>query len=368
MHTILARSLLPLRSANVMPRLVHRDYEDRTQELNDTITIGLPSVLGVEDVVPSNVSPDATAQTPQSTTLVLDSWKKCEPFKLSNKDMLEIAKDENFIPGNLAAGIKALADYINADIFSTYPDVYGYHGTAGTTPFGNEKTTDVSQTRKVLNTQLCPQGDRRLVLDPEADASADGITNYTFDKSGDRIVVMEGLKGHKGGFDWYMDQQVPYHTAGSKTGTVTVTGVNAVGAVSIGLTTAAASGIAFLKGDIITFAGDLQTYTATAALTVGASATGNLAISPALKVATAGTEVVSVKASHRVNLGFHKNAIAFASRRQEARENTAQMVDPITGLILRIERIDQYKQTMWELDILYGKKLIRPELITRLAG
>jgi hypothetical protein len=44
------------------------------------------------------------------------------------------------------------------------------------------------------------------------------------------------------------------------------------------------------------------------------------------------------------------------------------MTDPQTGITLRLEVSRQYKQVTWEFDILWGAKLVRPELATRIAG
>ena len=44
------------------------------------------------------------------------------------------------------------------------------------------------------------------------------------------------------------------------------------------------------------------------------------------------------------------------------------MRDPVTGLVVRLEIVRQNKQTMWEFDMLYGMKLVRPEYAARLAG
>ena len=43
-------------------------------------------------------------------------------------------------------------------------------------------------------------------------------------------------------------------------------------------------------------------------------------------------------------------------------------LDPQTGITLRLEVSRQYKQVVWEFDLLWGSKLIRPELATRIAG
>jgi hypothetical protein len=131
-----------------------------------------------------------------------------------------------------------------------------------------------------------------------------------------------------------------------------------------------------VKGDIVAFAGDSQTYVVTAATgTVGGSSAGDVAIEPGLQVATDGGEAVSLTAGHVVNLAFHRDAFAFANRplAQSTQDlglgsRILSMTDPQTGISLRLEVSRQYKQVMWEFDLLWGVKLVRPELACRIAG
>lgn len=44
------------------------------------------------------------------------------------------------------------------------------------------------------------------------------------------------------------------------------------------------------------------------------------------------------------------------------------MQDPQTGIVLRLEVSRQHKQIVWEFDILYGARLVRPELAVRILG
>jgi hypothetical protein len=44
------------------------------------------------------------------------------------------------------------------------------------------------------------------------------------------------------------------------------------------------------------------------------------------------------------------------------------VTDPESGLSMRLEISRQYKQTVWEFDILWGVALVRPEWAVRLIG
>jgi hypothetical protein len=158
------------------------------------------------------------------------------------------------------------------------------------------------------------------------------------------------------------------------TGTINVgAGGAAIGAKSVPLATDAGEAVNLNKGDILTFSGNTQTYVVTAAVTIGATSTGNVAIEPGLKAALTTANTVAVKASHTVNLAFHRDAFAFASR---PLENAAEglgsrissTVDEESGLTLRLEVSREHKRTRWSFDILYGVKTVRRELAARLAG
>src|SRR5690606_29981470 len=115
------------------------------------------------------------------------------------------------------------------------------------------------------------------------------------------------------------------------------------------------------------------TYTLTADATQasdGADVTLN--ISPPLKVALVGAEAITVKATHDVNLVFHRDAFALAMRTL-AKSNIdpasqTVLMDPKTGLSLRLETIRGHKADVWSIDALWGVRLVRPEFAVRIAG
>jgi hypothetical protein len=44
------------------------------------------------------------------------------------------------------------------------------------------------------------------------------------------------------------------------------------------------------------------------------------------------------------------------------------VTDPETGLSMRLEISRQYKQTVWEFDVLWGVEMVRPKWVIRVAG
>jgi len=399
---ILARSLLVLRARCIMPRLVNSDYSTDAARKGATIDVPIPVEVATMNVVPSctQAECDDSGLEPGLVSIKLDNWKQNKPIHLTDKDMAEIDMNETYLPMQLEEAIKGLARDVNMDIMQEYLGVYGFQGTAGTTPFGTGVgVSDATGARKILNKQHCPPTDRRGVLDFDAEANALDLSAFSdADKIMSATVKLEGEIGRKYGIDWVADDDVPYHTAGTLEtgGQVTVTAVKA--ASTIALTGAAGnSGETLLVGDILKFGAagiDDQTYVVMpgsegvsgyAALTgtnggYTMDAEGDnltaVVVAPAIKVAHTGA-ALELKASHRVNLVFHRDAFAFATRSLDDANTLAKvlggsqilsMQDAKTGLVLRLEISRRNKLTVWEFDILWGAKLVRPELACRLVG
>jgi hypothetical protein len=366
---ILARGLLALREQAIMPRLVNGDYSREAAQKGDTIDVPIPSGLSVSDVTPSNTPPAPADSAPSKVQIQLNNWKKVG-FHLNDKDVLEVDRNEHFVPMQMSEAVRALANSINVSVQNAYTGVYGFVGTAGTTPFGSAVAA-ATDARKVLNKQLCPRENRRMVLDFDAEAAALALPDFQrVNEVGGTGPKIEGELGRKFGFDIYTDDAIATHTAGGA-GTPLIDGTPAAGSTSVTV-----NGItgAFVEGDIFTIAGDSQTYAVKAATALAGTAQ-TLTIAPALKKAAANDAALSVKDDHKVNLAFHRDAFALAMRPLAGAtasdgygSQIVSMTDPVTGLSMRLEVSRQYKQVVYELDALWGVGLIRPELATRIAG
>ena len=368
---ILARGLLALREQAVMPRLVNLDYSNESAQKGDTIDVPIPSSLTVSDTVPSNVLEAPADSAPTKVQISLNNWKKVN-FHLTDKQLVDIDKNEHFIPMQMSEAVRALSNQINLTVLQEFKGVYGFVGTAGTTPFASN-VTDATNARKVLNQQLCPRDNRRMVLDFDAEANALALAEFQrVNESGDIGVKREGEIGRKFGFDIFTDDQIVTHTAGGS-GTPLVNGALAVGDTSVAIDGMSGTS-GFVVGDVVTFAGHAQTYAITVAPTASSGAQ-TVTVSPAIKSIVADNASVTKKASHTVNLAFHRDAFALAMRPLTSEtagdaygNNIVSMTDPVTGLSMRLEVYRQYKQVVYELDALWGVKLIRPEYAVRIAG
>jgi hypothetical protein len=372
---ILARAVLVLRELAVMPRLVNGDYSSEAAKKGATINVPIPTARAATDVVPGPTPPTPADTTPATVPIALDNWKKSN-FFLTDKDLHEIDRNESFLPLEMGEAVRALANEVNSSIHAKYKRIYGFTGTAGSTPFAST-VVDATNARKVLNQQLAPRANRRGVLDFAADANALALAPFSdAEKVMSAAVKIEGEIGRKFGIDWVADDQVVTHTRGALgAGALTINGVNTAGATTISVAKGAGANWDAVEGDLITIAGDSQQYVITADTTVVQGTNTNVPISPALQVTTAGAEAITSIDTHVVNLVFHRDAFAFANRPLVATTLDVQlgnqiiaMTDPQTGVTLRLEVSRQYKQTVWELDILWGAELIRPALAARILG
>jgi len=367
---LLAQGLLALRSNSVMPSLVNNSYDTMAAMQGATINVPIPSSIAVQAVNPANVPPVTPDVQPTSVPIQLSKWYEA-PFYLTDKDLKECM--DGTIPMQASEAIKAVANQVDGDIMALYADVYGFAGTPGSTPFAAD-VSEATEARKVLNNQLAPLDDRRMVIDPDAEAEALGLRAFQdMSFSGSAQGIVDGEINRKLGFDWFMDQLIPSHTVGTAAGGGYTT--DAAGyAVGVKTVTTIAGAGTFEIGDVFTIAGDTQTYVVTATL----AAPGALNFEPGLKVAipavaTAITLKGVASTAYPQNLVFHRDCFAFASRpladNTDGLGNIIQAaVDPVSGVALRLEVSREHKQTRYSYDILYGCSTVRAPLGVRLWG
>ena len=366
---LLAQGLMALRTTCVMPRLVNRDYDTIAQQKGSTVDVPIPSAVNVSEVSPSNVTPVTQNIAPTSVPIVLSEWKEA-PFFLTDKDMKQAM--EGTVPMQVSEAVAALAVDANAYILNQYVRIPTYYGTFGTTDntelfisSANESgTKDANQASKLLNINKAPRMDRRFVIDPQAEAQALNLRAFQdMSFNGADYGIKEGQIHRKLGFDWFMDQQVPVHTASAATDLATAA-VVAVGATSL---TYDGTNAVMVVGDIFKLHGQTSEHLVLTATDAA------ITFKPALTIAAADNQAITLAASHTVNLAFHRDCIAFATRPLED-EGTglgnmiSAQTDPVSGLSLRLEISREHKRNRFSFDMLYGANVVRPELGCRVAG
>jgi hypothetical protein len=371
MTQLVARAVGVLKRRSHMARYVTTGYSLTPGQKGKTVDVEIPPTATASAITASNAYPSNTDTTATTVPITLDKWYGSD-FQMSDKDMTQVDKDQNFYPAAAEASLWAVVKQVDDDLLALYKDVYNAGGTAGTTPFASTSAAWTTGARKLLNQSLAPMDDRTVVLDADAEANAVNLSEFkSLYASGDPGVIVDGEIGRKLGANWVLNQGVDTHTRGTLTGSPLINNASVgIGDTSVPMDATSLTGTVVV-GDIFTVAGDTQQYTVTANATAATNAI-TVAFSPAAKVAWADDAAVTFIASHQANLAFNRGAFALATAPFESVDPslgmTQSVVDPLSGLTIRLEVSRQYKQTRWEWDVLYGVKTIRPELAARILG
>ena len=361
----IARQALPRLCDNlVFPNLIYRDFSEEFHGVGDTVKVRKPVVYeagefdeskGVQyqDIVEDSVdvklehiaTVDARASAIEAATSIDDL----------NRVFIEPAAI-------------AIAEKINSDGLKLYADVFNCVGEAGVTP---DSLGHIAAARKALNIAGAPMTGRCAVWDADADAafmSLDALVNA--EKAGSCMALRDGSIGRVYGIDNYMSQAVKSHAAGL----TAASGLKVNGKVEAGATVLNIDGTAltgkFAKGDVLTIGGRNHVVTSDSAAAAGNAVSG-VRVYPALAETADNTEV-EYAGSHVANLAFHPMAFAYVTRplSNPDGQGVESYVTSYNGISLRVTRgyDQQYKRSIYSMDVLYGFKTVYPELAVRVMG
>ena len=385
MPKILASSLATLRENAVMAKLVNQDYSVDFAQKGSTVNVPVPTKLYTQDVIPGPTSQNSADFQLDTVNVPLSYWKE-SAFALSDRELSTIMDG---VPNmQITEAAKAIANAIDSSIISMYTRAYNYAGVAGTTPFATAPK-EALDARKILNSRLAPMTDRRLVMNTDTESAALGLPAFQYYlNSGDRLTQSEGELGRKFGMDWYMDQNLGQHVAGTIAGTLVTAGapvslvtadnsdpINRNPRTTQSITISGVNaGTSVVVGDVFTVAGDSQTYVVnTPAVASGGVVT--IGFNPAPLVSWATASAVTFKAARGLNLCFHRDAIALAMRPLETStlapslgDASMTMTEEISGVPLRLQIRNEYNRVRFSVSALWGVALVRPEHLVVIAS
>lgn len=381
MPRIVARGLLRFREQAILPRLVNSSLSAEAAQHGNAIRIPISQKIVASDVTPaSSNTTSAPATSMSSVNVALNKWKSAS-FFLTDQEMMQIEAESSFIPLQMHEAITALANEVNNSILDEIDAASTVIGTPGEVPFQSVATPAETWhgantaviARKLLNLAAAPKSGRFAVIDYEMEANALGLPQFhDAQRAGTSSVPMEGEIGRKFGIDWFSSDLLQHKlhdivtgrfatalAAGAKTGTINV----AFDKVRVGDVLVLGDGEGAVERRI----------TSAVSANSGNQTTVTFATGFGSEVAT--SKDVALKRPYRVGVAMHRDAVALAMRplaaaglETGANGQIMSVSDPETGLSLRLEVTRQYKQTMWEFDILWGVKLVRPELVVKIHG
>lgn len=342
---------------------VYRDYNTNPAVKGDTIQVRRPSTFTAQ----SAPSSDQNLNT-ESIAVVVNRWEEVK-FSLTDKD-LSLTSDR-IITDHIRPAAVALADIIDQDGAALYKGI-PWHSTMSATPV----LSDITKLKKQMFDNKVPLADESMlhlmIGGSEQMAFQNAMTTLSNPQASG---LRDGSLGRLYGFDTWANQNIPFHTSGvAADATGTIDGVNAVGATSIAFS-AVTAGITWKNGDSFSIAGDSQRYVFSADGTDADGSGAVATISPPLKQATAGTEVITIflgGAAKEQNLAFHRNFACLATAPlsdmgKNLGAKIAVISDPITGISLRSRMfyVGDTSTVKVALDVLYGWKLLDQNLAVR---
>lgn len=328
-----------------------------------------------------------TLQT--QTTLTINSQRHV-PMRFTSEEMtLDI---DRFAERHIEPAMAVLSAKIENDAFSMVDQV-GHLVSAGTKVTWDE----ILDARVKLMDSLAPMNDRSAILDPQANADVVSDNKDLFHANNEiSKQYKEGSMGRSAGFDFYENTLIGGHTSGAAAGSTNylVNGTGQVGshtnlvqsdmAVDTG-TAAIAVGDVFTVADVNEVnpeskvsTGNLKQFTVVSGGTGGTT----LTISPAL-IATGPYQNVdaapadnaaltfagTASTAYKQSLLFQKGFACFATADLVLPKGTdmasRRVYDGISMRLVRDYAIVK-DQLLTRIDVLYGYKILRPDLATKI--
>jgi len=365
---VIAReALLILENNLVAAQLFHRGHtqEFTGAKVGDTISVRGPATFTAQEFTSSISVQDATET---STSLQLEKHYDVS-FAVTSKDWtLEL---ETFNQQLLRPAVVAIADAIDSYILGKYTQVYHQVGAVTDPP---DSLADLAAVDRQLNDQKVPMGGRFAIVNPEAKADMLSISSVVEAQArGDGGTALENARmGRVMGIDWYMDQNIHAHTAGTfSAGSPTVNGAVAAGATTMNVTGGSGTET-ILEGDVFTVANATGEYVATADATASGGDITGLTFTPAAPSGGfATTSAITIAAAHDANLAGVAQALTVALVPLELPQGAGKAMyigDRNLGIRVVFDYSATTKTDTISLDVLCGAKVQQPEVITRILG
>lgn len=322
------------------------------------------------DITPGVTPPNDGDNATSNVAIVLNNARRVA-VRMTGKDSRGLNHGpgvSNYRAGRFAQGFRKLANEIETSLAAARTSASRATGTAGTTPYASG-IGDSAQALKILTDNGAPRDDLRMVLDTAACANLRSLQHITkVNEAGTDATLRTGALLDLHGFRFHESGAgaALAHTAGTGAGYL-ANGGAAVGDTSIDVDTGAGT---ILAGDIVTFDGDPNQYVVASAL-----AGGSFTIAaPGLRQALADNAAVTVVGAYSANVAFSRQAIQLASRAPELPEGGDMatdreiVTDPFSGMSFEVALYQQYRQVQYEISIVWGSKVIKPEHVALVLG
>ncbi len=227
---------------------------------------------------------------------------------------------------------------------------------------------DLTNLRKLLHRAKAPDIDRHLVMGFDAASNLANLYGITrANEQGTDETLRTGRFLRLLNFDCHESYMADEIVDSGATGSAyEVVGAHTAGDTTIVVDTGTGT---LPAGTKITFAGNSDIYTVTG------FAGGIITIAQPLTGALADNALVTVDADgYRYQLAFQRRAIVLATRvpsiagGRDLATNRAYITDPVSGLTMMLSEYPGYRAMRYELSLVWGVKMVKPEMAVLIAG
>ena len=362
----------------VIPSATINSNATQVAAQGETIRAAFTREVSVTTVTPAMTIPEGTDQTVDNKTMTMSSTASVK-IPWTGEDIKFVNNGAGFdtIYGDqIKQAMRAITNQIETEVALDIADRASRAvGTAGTTPFGSN-FDDVAEIRQVLVDNGMPSNDRQatIVMNSAAGTLLRNLAQLQKgNEAGGVELLRRGTLLDLQGIQIKESAGIGSHTAGTASSATTDAAGYAVGATTLTLASAGTGTI--LAGDVVTFAGDTNQYVVTTG-DGDVSGGGTIVLgAPGLQVAmSTATKAITMVATSTKNIAFHKSAVEIGVRGLaqpsggDAAVDRLTVQDPESGLIYNIAAYKGYNKAMFDVSVLYGYKVWKPEFTALLLG
>lgn len=330
--------------------------------LNQTIRYARAPKATVLNLTSSQLPVDNGDQTFTNETLTI-SKSRYVPI-LWNGDQTEEMDSsvgtENLKTKQFREAMRAIVNEIEADLAGLHVNFANAVSPAGTTLFDAASYKDVANARKAVKKNGSPD-DLQLVLSLDAAAAHRGNSTYTAaNTAGGDTILRQGILLDQLGVQIRESAQIVETFVKGDGTTADVDGVNAIGSTSLAVTVTDE----IVAGDVITIVGDANEYV----VVTGTDGAGTIVIAaPGLKVATIGSDTITILNHTERNMMFDRSAIQLITRMPSLPKGgdsaiaRTQIVDDRSGLAFEISQYAGHREMKFEIAMNWGFAVVNPE-------
>lgn len=337
-------------------------YDTKSVKQGDTIKVPRVTSNGVGNITPSNIPPALDDSTEEEVSLTLSNYKGAR-FHLSGEERTAMQENgPDYVNKKVERHMHAILDDIESSLWTTAYIGAGFAATSANGLFSSDdKLLGLGTGVTALDQAGVPNdGDRSFVFGSTAQNALFGLNTpvvNTNEQGTDQTIRTGTFAPHFGANMRFSAYGNKSFTASGATG-FTVDGVHTKGtkviAVNVGTGTP-------IPGDIVAignFSYVIGAYSAT---------DETITLISGLLEAVADSATITVAATSSRNLLLWRYGLIAAVRPPRVDDDAAVdqtiIVDPISGVSMRLAKYAGYHTSQWELSVVHGNAVNEPDAL-----